>query len=328
MRRQHALCLLLCVVLALLFWPRASKEQTTLVVDRICPTIALLVSGAARDEQTLRTFAAALRQHVIEPHAAGCTSGGVWLYAWLESSELEALFESLFPEVRTLTRRAMRSRLPDALRRDEQAALALEHAALLRLHNDTTTLNTLRMLRKLRGVEWLRASQKCGSDPRARSDSRERCYLHEHDLVLRIRPDLVLTSPLRLRRLPAGGVQLPWSCTSQRLVFDQLFLSGADVAAHVGTLYERAAQLAAAARRQLQTTEQAGLYPEALLMEHLAAGGWEMDAMACDVCPATSADGCTCLGDAALFDAQRGRRDPFAKLRRDFPRCSFPPAVV
>ena len=157
--------------------------------------VAVCISGASRGDAALAAFAAALRTNLLEYQSA---AHEFELYAWLESQPAEAQLLNLLAP-RTVSTRASVV-VPALLRQPEDAAIAADHhggrASARADAGGTNRLNTLRMLYKLRGVEYLRRQASSA-----------------HDLVLRIRPDLEL---LALLTLPPAHEQLEvwmaWRC--------------------------------------------------------------------------------------------------------------------
>mmetsp|Transcript_28960 Transcript_28960/g.90672 ORF Transcript_28960/g.90672 Transcript_28960/m.90672 type:complete len:265 (+) Transcript_28960:83-877(+) len=141
---QLLLLLLLLIALPLLLWRRAPAEATV-----ASSVVAIEISGAARGRSSLAATAAALDSHVMQP-AAG---RGFTVLVWLEDEPSEAFLESAFGRTPTLTRlRAQRQLPPDlATPTDTLLAAAGLPEALGRVER-----NTLRMLRKMAGCEWLR----------------------------------------------------------------------------------------------------------------------------------------------------------------------------
>ena len=132
--------------------------------------VAVCISGASRGGSALAAFAAALRTNLLEYQSA---AHEFELFAWLESPPAEAqLLKLLAP--RTVSTRASVV-VPPLLRQPEDAAIAADHhggrASARADAGGTNRLNSLRMLYKLRGVEYLRRQASSA-----------------HDLVLRIVP--------------------------------------------------------------------------------------------------------------------------------------------
>lgn len=176
------------------------------------------------------------------------------------------------------------------------------------------TPNTLRMLHKLRGVERLRVNAIA------------RQATHEHEYVLRVRPDLELLAPLALPPWldlpahaaattppPVTAAAVPWMCEHARLASDQLLLlPGDSVARRLGALYEPG-QLARVLRATPADEAARALYPERILWHALR--GREGDT---DGAPPVAWPGGVTL---QLMSGEGSPRDAYAKLRRDFPEC-------
>jgi len=317
--RVAQLLLLPLLLIALPLWRRAPAEATV-----ASSVVAIEISGAARGRSSLAATAAALGSHVMQP-AAG---RGFTVLVWLEDAPSEAFLESAFGRTPTLTRLRAQSQLPPDLSTPTDALLA---AAGLPEALGRVERNTLRMLRKMAGCEWLR-----------RHAEAERAF-PSATLVLRTRPDLLLTAPLPLPpTLPASAsaVYAPWHCASAGLAFDQLLAATAASAPLLQRLFGEA--LANASSGALAsapvpsvafstTTSSSSssssssslasrLYPEALLWRHLRPSPW----------PCSAAGSCGLRGVLAA-EGEAGERpllrDPWAKLREDFARsaCSFPP---
>ena len=212
------------------------------------------------------------------------------------------------------------------------------HARRARVQN--MSLNTLRMLRKLAGAELLRQTIQARQPAAAR-----------HTLVVRMRPDLLLLGrPELLPHLSWGSrdLWLPWLCHGERLANDQMLVGSPAAMAHLAQLWEpdvmrRCAfepprspkqpapphtagchRLPSFIRRSdvcapycgqalLEATRTAGtMYPERLVYVHLVTAGFSLHER-----PVRT----LLLGADA--DVARAR-DPLAKLRRDFPHCSYP----
>jgi len=316
---QLLLLLLLLIALPLLLWRRAPAEATV-----ASSVVAIEISGAARGRSSLAATAAALDSHVMQP-AAG---RGFTVLVWLEDEPSEAFLESAFGRTPTLTRlRAQRQLPPDlATPTDTLLAAAGLPEALGRVER-----NTLRMLRKMAGCEWLR-----------RHAEAEHAF-PSATLVLRTRPDLLLTAPLPLPpTLPASAsaVYAPWRCASAGLAFDQLLAATAASAPLLQHLFGEAfanassgalasAPVPSVAFSTTTTSSSSSssssslascLYPEALLWRHLRPSPWPCSAAgSCGLRGVLAAEGE--VGERPLL------RDPWSKLREDFARsaCSFPP---
>lgn len=147
-------------------------------------TVALLVSGAARGPAVLRCFASSLRQNVIHPFGQQ-QSANVQAFVWLQDAAAEHSLCHLLSAERGRSSRFSSVQLcvtRDAALRDFDAPQAGRHASLhppagsRRADDEMATVaadhppsaypqgawradrspNTLRMLHKWRGVEWLR----------------------------------------------------------------------------------------------------------------------------------------------------------------------------
>ena len=223
------------------------------------------------------------------------------LFGWLQDDDAaELLLAQLLPTV--VTRRTVGIALPPELVLDEDTAIRTEHghvASVGPLADGVNLTNTLRMLRKMRGCEWLRQRQQARS-------------VQPHALVVRIRPDLLLLEPLSLPldAPPPPDRAWAWHCAAQRVASDQLLVGGPALAAKVGELYLPAALRAATERSQPPST-----YPERLVWQHLVqAHGFQLQPL-----PSRT----------ALVADSVGARAPLAKLRRDFPsaECPYPTAA-
>ena len=338
------------------------------------PLVAISISGASRGSATLRSFTTTLSKHVIRP-AGGAY--GFHVLVWLQDDDAETLVHSLLADdvLRCLTRRrALDEWHPgveapprgSASAREEAASIAADHPPSLYVEagtwveGDSMSLNTLRMLHKLRGAEWLRQLVLAGAE--------------EHAWVLRLRPDLELHSRLPLplppraaRRAAEGAhggggggerhphraaavsraVYVPWVCSADELCFDQWMLLPPAAAERLAMLYEPAALW------QLMTmSKPPSLYPERLLWKALAPSPTTATAAAAATTVAATAVSATAetaattasavaavelsppLGAQAwelsllpsapshhLLGADGEVRDAHAKLKRDFPSC-------
>lgn len=290
-----------CASALWLAWLRNHGEVQFVFSRGLSSPVAICISGASRG--SLPAFAAALRKEML---GTASLDASFHLFGWLNDDAAELELERLFaaPEgFPVLTRRAALPLLPPALRRSEEDRILSDHGEHAQSGGaGSMRVNTLRMLLKLQGVEWLRAHV-------------EQTRSLRFTLIVRIRPDLILLSPFPLPPPPAvaARVWLPWQCDGEGLAFDQLLASGPEAAVWLGSLYEPAKLRAALAQTG------GSHYPERLVYVHLA----EMPSQA-----AVVGDGSWALGwgslRAALRDAHGGDRDPWAKLRQDFPRCNFP----
>ncbi|KAL1515217.1 hypothetical protein AB1Y20_004278 [Prymnesium parvum] len=275
----------------------AREEELRLPPERrvVAPTfVAICVSGAARGERSLAAFADSLRRRVIPNEAK------VQLFGWLQDDRAEAQLERLFHEraFGTTTRRMLFAALPAALRLAESEAIARDHpptafGAKWRAEGNMS-LNTLRMLRKFAGVEFLRQHVQ------AKQPEEQR-----HTVVLRLRPDLCflerLPFPVWLVEDSLRCVSILWSCSRYELASDQLLLAPPRVMAHVASLYSP--------QVLHPMVEAASMYPERLIFAHLRAAQLEIRVQ---------------YASTLLLGADNITRDPFAKLRRDWPECSYP----
>ena len=289
--------------------------ELPLKVDRPLPlVVAVCVSGATRGPESLRASIAALRENLLVP-AKQMHGARISVFGWLQDSAAEQLFEELLRgEPVVLTRRMVHHILPPELALNEATALRVDHGPLIdsqRIDSQTPAAhgvnftNTLRMLRKIRGCEWLRAyHQHQQAEP--------------HTLVVRIRPDLLLLEPLPLPLpLPPLPLEQPlprgrawgWHCAAQEVTTDQLLVGAPPLSARLGELYLPDALRAAMARSQPPTA-----YPERLVWQHLRASGYELHPLPHGT-PRT-----------ALVSDGGGARSPLAKLARDFPsaECPYP----
>lgn len=279
----------------------SSLQRTTVVVEPGLPFVAVCVSGATRGPASLRATVAALQTHLLLP-AKRVHGARISLFAWLQDSAAEQAFEeALRSEPVVITRRMLYHLLPPELARDEAAALRADHGRLIdsrRLGSaarGVNLTNTLRMLRKIRGCEWLRQHQQ------------SRPAQPPHTLVVRIRPDLLLLEPLPLPLpLPRADRVWAWHCAAQQVASDQLLIGAPQLASRLGELYLPDALRAAMAR-----SRPASAYPERLLWQHLHASGFALAPLPCR---------------SALVSDGGGARSPHAKLARDFPsaECPYP----
>lgn len=251
-------------------------------------TVALSISGSSRSPLALQHFADALVLQFIRPalHTHEFDS-----FVWLGEDVAEKLLcQRLESHVRRCASRIEAFRKSSELAVDETAAIARDHAPPMYANawRDNTTVNTIRMLWKLRGVERVRRLMTLGTSR------------YEYDWVLRVRPDLELLSPLMLPP-PAPIVYVPWRCESSQLVFDQLLLLPGGAEARLAALYSPKA-LALTARQ----SEPPSLYPERLF--HHALQGLELREW-----PGGA--------PSRLVAANGDARDAYGKLRADFPAC-------
>ena len=310
-RRRPPLVAGACVLTAGLLL-LSSVQRTTVVVVPGLPLIAVCVSGATRGPASLRASVAALRAHLLVP-AKQMHGARISVFGWLQDSAAEQQFEeALRGEPIVITRRMVHHLLPPELALNEATALRADHGRLIdseRAGSRTPAArgvnltNTLRMLRKIRGCEWLRQHQQSLS-------------AQPHTLVVRIRPDLLLLEPLPLPLpLPLAPPLEPplprgrawgWHCAAQEVVSDQLLIGAPQLAVRLGELYLPDALRAAMSRSQPATA-----YPERLLWQHLRASGYELAPLPCRT---------------ALMSDGGGARSPHAKLARDFPsaECPYP----
>ena len=304
------------------------------------PAFAISVSGASRSPAALKSFASSLLCHVIRPAS---TTYGFHALVWMQDSDAEMMLCNLLDADVTLclTRQmaVMTLRgdpLPSGSKgaQDEAAAIAADHSkeAYGAAWIEDMSFNTLRMLHKLRGVEYLRE--------RALAAATDGSVAGGHLWVLRVRPDLVLHSRLPLpppphpRKLAAddmhegrgGGngeltpavsatafdatarqlhskvpVLTPWLCHAEELCSDQWMLLSPAASAHLATLYEPSVL-----RQTMSLSSPPSLYPERLVWKLLAAYS---------VTPLPSAP------EHHLLAADGIERDAYAKLKRDFPSC-------
>ena len=290
----------------------SSVQRTTVVVVPGLPLIAVCVSGATRGPASLRASVAALRAHLLVP-AKQMHGARISVFGWLQDSAAEQQFEeALRGEPIVITRRMVHHLLPPELALNEATALRADHGRLIDSERAGSRMpaargvnltNTLRMLRKIRGCEWLRQHQQSLS-------------AQPHTLVVRIRPDLLLLEPLPLPLpLPLAPLLEPplprgrawgWHCAAQQVASDQLLIGAPQLAVRLGELYLPDALRAAMSRSQPATA-----YPERLLWQHLRASGYELAPLPCRT---------------ALISDGGGARSPHAKLARDFPsaECPYP----
>lgn len=158
------------------------------------------------------------------------------------------------------------------------------------------TPSWLRMLFKLRGVEWMRTHSLA-----SRHDA------VPHTWVLRVRPDLTLEHPFEVPT-SVTDVWVPWRSEAESLLDDQLLLmpAGSAAPALLAGMYESDWLHAAAAASTPPT-----LYPERIMWQAMYGG---------EAPPGTQLMG-------AAFDARllgcEGEvpRDAFGKLKSDFPHA-------
>jgi hypothetical protein len=283
----------------------------------------------------LKSFASSLLRHVIRPAS---TTYGFHALVWMQDSDAEMMLCNLLDADVTLclTRQMAVMTLPSGSKgeQDEAAAIAADHPkeAYGAAWIEDMSFNTLRMLHKLRGVEYLReralATATDGSAAAA-----------GHMWVLRVRPDIELHSRLPLpppphpRKLAAddthegggGGdgeltpavsatafdaaarqrhsnVLMPWLCHAEALCSDQWMLLSPAASARLATLYEPSVL-----RKTMSLSSPPSLYPERLV--------WKLLTTAYTVTPLPSAP------EHHLLAADGIERDAYAKLKRDFPSC-------
>jgi hypothetical protein len=295
----------------LLLFRREPQTEILSVHSSMTAVVAICVSGAPRSIGVLEQFAASLLQHVVRQHRATFDA-----FLWMDDTAAEAQLQRLLsgdPGVRRCVTRSQAALLLGGQHAaDEAASIARDHPASrygLAWHAERS-VNTLRMLHKLREVEALRVMTV------ARSGSGG---AQGHSWVLRIRPDLELTAPLPLPPLEATAgtaarAYSPWVCESEQLSSDQLLLLPTDTMSRhnvedgpltrLSQLYEPM-RLSEAMVRSAPPS----LYPERLVWHALGADlqAWP-----------GSAEGRLGL---RLLGADGSPRDPYAKLRADFPRC-------
>jgi len=289
--------------------------------------VAIEVSGAPRGQEAgLRRFAASLLEHIVKPthHAHGTVFDA---FLWLQDDAAEAFLHRLLvnePSVLFCTSRSEAlSRYTahaggawlrqDAQPEDEAAAIMHEHPPSQYGYawHAERSFNTLRMLHKLRGVERLRSGSARSSDNGG------------HQWVLRIRPDLELTSPLPLPLVAfATAVQVfaAWICEDKQLVSDQLLLLPArpdttdgDNANSPLSPLDRLAQLYEP-EHLLQTSARSvppSLYPERLFWHALHRS------QSIELHPWHGAG----FDSVRLIGADGSARNAYAKLQADFPSC-------
>lgn len=206
---------LACLIAAtLLILTSIQPLETSTVVPT--PVVAVCISGALRGPAALRAFAAALETHLMEP-ARRARNARFELFGWLQDDPAaERLLAQLLPSV--VTRRTAGNALPPELALDEDTAIRTEHGHVVSvgpLTDGKNLTNTLRMLRKMRGCEWLRQRQQARS-------------VQPHALVVKIRPDLLLLEPLSLPldAPPPPDRAWAWHCAEQRVTSDQLLVGG------------------------------------------------------------------------------------------------------
>ena len=295
----------------LLVFDRQPHTEIVSVHGSMTAVVAVCVSGAPRSAAVLERFAASLLQHVVRP-AATQQHALFDIYILMNDPAAEALLDRLLvgePAVRRVVTPSAGGATLGA-QATEDVAIARDHRASMygsAWHAERST-NTLRMLHKLREVEALRAESIA-----------TRGQGQAHSWVLRIRPDLELTAPLPLPPLDtsAGAVvraYAPWLCEGEQLSSDQLLLLPADPTSRRGVdggplarlshLYEPS-RLSEAMMRSVPPS----LYPERLVWHTL---GRDLHAWP------GSAEGRV---GVRLLAADGSSRDPYAKLRADFPKC-------
>ena len=171
--RMRTFALACFVAATLLILSSLQPRETSIIVPT--PVVAVCISGASRGPAALRAFVAALEAHLMEP-ARRAHNTRFELYGWLQDhAAAESLLAKLLPTV--VTRRTVGHALPPELALDENTAIRTEHGhvAVGQLAYGVNLTNTLRMLRKLRGCEWLRQHHQARS-------------VQPHALVVRIRP--------------------------------------------------------------------------------------------------------------------------------------------
>lgn len=284
------------------------------------PVVAVCISGAGRGAASLRLTASALRKHLMEPARSSIFTVSVWLEDDAAELTLERELAGAYP---TRSRKDVLRDLPLHLRMTADDALAARGL----LGRERIVVNTLRMLHKLRDAEWLRRHAE------------SRLGLPRATLVLRTRPDLVLTAELKLPGpgpqaamdlAPDAAVFFPWSCPEQHLVFDQLFALSPEAAS---VLLDEAFDSAVSVLAKGQA-----LYPERFLSDHIGASGFA-SAPFPDPEPCLAAEACPFALRALLVSElvpQAGEsaalrsRDPFDTLRAEFPLggCVYPPRAT
>ena len=250
---SRRLLMALMIAIACLYFLRTDRVEATTTLEalpRQAMAVAVCVSGQARGDDATATFARTLLERVVQPSSAVFD-----VLIWLQDDATEARLRALLAcPLRSTTssskgvRRCLTRRDALALRPPPPAGIFDDSAtSIAAVHREASygagwlpdmSPNTLRMLHKLRGVEYLR-----------------RRLLEDggvHAWVLRVRPDLALRRTLQIP--PAGvatNVLVPWLCEEERLLSDQLLLLPGDATeapSRLGGLYEPEALRAAVFR--------------------------------------------------------------------------------
>lgn len=180
--------------------------------------VALLISGASRGPAVLRRFAASLQHNVIQPFKQ--QSATIHAFVWLQDAAAEQTLchllvahrdrgldqpcitrDSALREAAQATRRVSLQPPPGSRSAaDEMATVAADHppsAYPPSAWRSDRSPNTLRMLHKWRGVEWLRLRTLAEQDATTPSS---RGVAGHHDWVLRSKKRAA-PALLRARRL-------------------------------------------------------------------------------------------------------------------------------
>ena len=231
-------------------------------------------------------------------------------FVWLQADEDEAQLKRLLAPLVPLCVLRSESTLAEADARHESTAISTDHDETRygKAWRHTDTLNTLRMLYKLRGVERLRLS------------TLTKLRLPPHEFILRIRPDIELLEGIPLPpwayELSGGdapGVYTPWACDMQQadLINDQLLLMTPEAAKRLAAQYEPSRVKAASTDADMR-----GLYPERLVSH-------AFDGLRIRLWPQLGGAPLPKTRYYRLVGASGEGRDPYAKLASDWPAC-FP----
>jgi hypothetical protein len=323
-----AMALLLIVLLLL------GSPAPIISFSSTLPVIAIDVSGVSRSSTVNHRFAESLAVHLTRPAAPPARFEA---FLWLQDDAAEYELEQLLVAEVALcvTRSKTLAQLTDRLAGEpppgsgsaqaEGATIAADHPlaapAAKSVWRADTSANTLHMLHKLRGVEWLR-----------RHTIREGVASARHAFIIRLRPDLELqerlelppsllgSAPLAIGANAGRRVYVPWLCQQQRLCFDQLLLLPPEAAALLGELYEPELLGRTIARSSPPSD---GFYPERLIWHALEGAGFEVTPLPArlrGIHSQSDEHEAPNVG-LVLMAADGVRRDPLAKLARDFPAC-------
>lgn len=292
----RAIVVLFGFVAYLVWWQTSSAPEEEVFVPMTTPLndgfIAICISGASRGEDTLVAFATSLRRYVL---ADGTRR--VQIFGWLQDDVAESQLELLFPTqvFGTTTRRMISSELPLPLRGSEDEALAREHPRATYgrawIDEQNMSLNTLRMFRKLMGVELIRQLTQT-----------KQIWAPRHSVIIRIRPDLLLFERLQLPLRPAF-IWVPWMCNKHELANDQLLIGPPNAFSKVAMIYKELHRRVASA----------SMYPERLMYSALRELSIPLQVHHVRTVLVSQSE-----------SLRLATRDPFAKLRHDWPDCEYP----